>query len=245
MPVSTGNIAISTCMSLQGTQSAASRFTLHRHPSCGNEAPNVADMRLNAAHESTELMSLTKHPQKHATTCRCGLIRLQDKTKKGIPLKPGCLPMYLYNLSPAEDSILATRPGHGIGYTHLSALRHVILQHRHIGCTRPARLIAAFNCPWIQYRGSITQLHSTQDYGRGRAAEHIGASPTNRICEPGSFRNTGFLQQTPLPGRLHARPHTSPNCDNNIAGIRQSCLGLPSCAYVRLPDYAPASTYMP
>ena len=120
MPVSTGNIAISTCVSLQGTQSAASRFTLHRHPSCGNGAPNVADMRLNAAHESTELMSLTKHPQKHAT-CQCGLIRLQDKTKKGIPLKPGCLPMYLYNLSPAEDGILASRPEHGIGYTHSPA----------------------------------------------------------------------------------------------------------------------------
>ena len=55
-----------------------------------------------------------------------------ERNKKGIPLKPGCLPMYLYNLSPAEDGILATRPGHGIGYTHLSALRHVILQHRHI-----------------------------------------------------------------------------------------------------------------
>lgn len=55
------------------------------------------------------------------------------QNKKGIPLEPGCLPMYLYNLSPAEDGILASRPGHGIGYTHSPArLRHVILQHRHI-----------------------------------------------------------------------------------------------------------------
>ena len=162
-------------------------------------------MRLNAAHEPTEEITMTTHPQKHATTCPCGSLRLQNK-KKGIPLKPGCLPMYLYNLSSAEDGILATRPGHGIGYTHLSALRHVILQHRHIGCTRPARWIAACHGPWIQYRGSITQLHSTQDYGRGRAAEHIGASPTNRICEPGLFRNMASHSKLPCPGACtHAR----------------------------------------
>lgn len=29
--------------------------------------------------------------------------------------------MYLYSLSPAEHGILASRPEHGIGYTHLSA----------------------------------------------------------------------------------------------------------------------------
>ena len=59
----------------------------------------------------------------------------------------------------------------------------------------------------IEYRNGTRQLHSTQDYGRGRAAE-ITSMHLLRIASSSPVCSATWLAwlptATPLPGRLHA-----------------------------------------
>ena len=120
--------------------------------------------------------------------------------------------MYLYNLSPADDGILASRPGHGIGYTLLSALRHVnvVLQHRHVRRTTAGYANRCLPSPVeIQYRngrqaGNCTRPRTPDAIvrlNRHRCISHESKLRARFVPQHGAWFPTAKL----LPGRLHTR----------------------------------------
>ena len=167
-------------------------------------------------------MSLTRRPQKHATTRPCGSLRLQNKEKKRIPLKPGCLPMYLYNLSPAEDGIrFPARARHWLhpfartpSTCDSATPSYPATREISFGEVLPAMARG------IQYRNS-RRLHLTQDYGRGRAAEQNRCSSHESNLRARFVpRHGDMTSYSNHLARAPARtPHTTPT-DNN-AGVRQ------------------------